>query len=51
MLANVGIKTYMVLKLLRNPKIKTYIENVVENLKKPYIKSYIDQKEVLRGGI
>lgn len=50
MLANVGIKTYMVLKLLRNPKIKTYIENVVENLKKPYIKSYIDQKEVFRGG-
>jgi hypothetical protein len=26
MLVNVGIKTYMVLKLLRNPKMKTHIE-------------------------
>ena len=26
MLVNVGIKTYMILKLLRNPKMKTYIE-------------------------
>ena len=26
MLVNVGIKTYMILKLLRNPKRKTYIE-------------------------
>ena len=26
MLVYVGIKTYMILKLLRNPKMKTYIE-------------------------
>lgn len=26
MLVNVGIKTYMILKLLRNTKVKTYIE-------------------------
>ena len=32
MLANVGIKTYMVLKLLRNPKIKTYIEMLLKTL-------------------
>lgn len=26
MSVNVGIKAYMILKLLRNPKMKTYIE-------------------------
>ena len=31
MLVNVGIKTYMILKLLRNPKMKTYIE-MLENV-------------------
>lgn len=32
MLANVGIKTYMLLKLLRNPKMKTYIEMLLKTL-------------------
>ena len=49
MLVYVGIKTYMILKLLRNPKMKTYIEmlanvgigsfgslkGVFKNLRKP----------------
>lgn len=37
MLANVGIKTYMVLKLLRIPKMKTYIEMLVNVGIKIYI--------------
>lgn len=37
MLANVGIKAYMVLKLLRNPKMKTYIEMLVNVGIKIYI--------------
>ena len=27
------------------------LKGVFKNLRKPYIKSYIDQKEVLRGGV
>ena len=43
MLANVGIKTYMVLKLLRIPKMKTYIEMLVN----VGIKIYIALKSAL----
>ena len=32
MLANVGIKIYMLLKLLRNTKVKTYIEMLLKTL-------------------
>ena len=46
MWANVGIKIYIALK----SAVSAVLKGVFKNLKKPYIKSYIDQKEVLRGG-
>ena len=47
MLANVGIKIYISLK----SEVSAVLKGVFKNLIKPYIKSNIDQKEVLRGGI
>ena len=49
MLVNVGIKTYMILKLLRNPKMKTYIEMLANVGIKIYIALKSAVSAVLKG--